>query len=104
MRSIIDEIARAEQQADEIRASAAAKSREQVLAATEEAARALTQLDADAREELRAALERAERDGEALSKRLTDGYEAEADALCAQAGDKARTAVDYLLKRVQEIA
>ena len=104
MRSIIDEIAQAEQQADEIRASAAAKSREQVLAAAEEAERALAHLDAQAREELRAVLEKAERDGEALSKRLSGGFEAEADALCAQAEGRVRMAIDYLLKRVQEIA
>lgn len=104
MRSIIDEIAAAEQQADEIRAAAATDAREQTLAATEEVARALEQLDADAREQLRAALEKAERDGEALAKRLADGYEADADALCAQAEGMVKAAIDYLLKKVQETA
>lgn len=104
MRSIIEEIAQSEQQADEIRAEAAAHAREEIARAAEEAERALAALDVSAREETAAALAKAERDGEALAQSLSAQYEAEADTLCAQAYGRVDEAVDYLIKKVQGIA
>lgn len=104
MRSIIDEIAFAEQQADEIRASATADAREQVLKANEAAVHAQERQAEEAHEQLRAALERAAVDGEELAQRLGGDFTAEADSLCCVAESRVGTAIDYLLKKVQEIA
>lgn len=104
MRSIIDEIARAEQQADEIRATAASSAREMISSAKAETEQALIQQESEEREKNRAALENAERDGAALAEELQKQIEAEADKLCSAAEKQVDSAIEYLLKKVQEIA
>lgn len=104
MRSIIEEIAEAEQQADEIRAGAAANARDQIAAARVEAEKALEALDVSEREQTRAALEQAEKDGEAISREMAASMEQDADALTAQARSRMDAVVNYLLDKVQKTA
>lgn len=104
MRSIIDEIAAAERQADEIRSQAAADARDRIAKANEAATAALAALDNAERDKTREALAAAERDGEAEAERMRQGMEAEAAALCAAAQTRMDGAKDYLLQRVQSRA
>ena len=104
MRSIIDEIAAAEQQADEIRLAATVSARERIAKANEQAAAALSELDAAEREKTREALLQAERDGEVAAARMREDMAAEAKALCAEAEKRIPAASDYLLQRVQSRA
>ena len=104
MHSIINEIAQAEQQADEIRVRAAADAREQIAKANEQAVEALTAFDNAEREKTREALSAAERDGEAEAARMRREMEAEANALCEEASTRIDAAKDYLLQKVQSIA
>ena len=104
MHSIILEIAQAEQQADEIRARAAANARELVAKANEQAGEALTALENEEREKVREALAAAERDGEEEAARMRKDMEAEASALCEIAGKRMDAAKNYLLQKVQSIA
>lgn len=104
MRSIIDEIAAAEQQADEIRLAAAASAREQIALANERAAKALSELDKAEREKTREALVAAERDGEIAATRMREDMAAEATKLCAEAEGRIDVAGNYLLQRVQNRA
>ncbi len=104
MRSIIDEIAAAEQQADEIRLQATADARERIGKANEAASEALAALDKAEREITREALSNAERDGEAAAERMRQDMEAEASALCAAAQTRLDAVQDYLLQKVQSRA
>ncbi len=101
MRSIIDEIAQAEGQADEIRRQAVAAGRERIAAVREESEKALAAMDETERDALRDALETAEREGEAEAKTLLASLHQEADALCARAEARLDDTVDYLLNRVR---
>ena len=67
MRSVIEEIATAEQQAEEIRQGAVLQARELTQKAKEDALAALSQLDRDARADMQSALEAAKQEGESLS-------------------------------------
>ena len=104
MSTIIDEIAKAEAQAAEIRALAAANAREAVSKAKEEAQQALSDQAAREREADRAALEAAERDGAALAGKLAADMASEAEDLCRAAEQKEKQAIEYLLKKVRELA
>lgn len=104
MRSIIDEIALAEQQADQIRQQAVAAARERVSAAGEEAEKAMAVLDEAERLKTRNALEKAEQEGEGMAVELRARMEQDADALCRLAGGRVDACVDYLLKKVRETA
>ena len=104
MSTIIDEIAKAETQADEIRVLAAAKAREAVAAAKDEAQQALSQQESKERETTRRMLDEAEKDGTALAGKLTADMEAEADNLCKQAEQKSDQAIEYLLNKVRGLA
>lgn len=101
MRSIIEEIAAAEQQAEEIRQAAAVSAREKTARASEEAEAALEALRADCRLAMAEALKQAELDGEQLARTLSDGMDAEADAACAEAEKRLDSTVSYLMRKVR---
>lgn len=104
MRSVIDEIAAAEQQAEEIRLSAAAEAREMTQNAREYAKVALAALEQAQRDEAQTQMERAREQGEALSKEMLSKLEQEADDLCTRAEKKLPEAVAYLLNKVTKSA
>lgn len=102
MHSIIDEIAAAEQQAEDIRQQAAAKAREAIGFAQADAEAALTDADISEREKTREALAQAEKDGDAAAQALLLQMEKEAEALCKTARERSEDAVAYLIKKVTE--
>ena len=104
MRSVIEEIAAAEQQAEEIRQNAATQARELTLKAKDDAQQALSRLESEARASLQTELETAKQKGERLSAELGEKLEQEADAACAAANAKLAKAVSYLLDKVTKTA
>ncbi|MEN6635328.1 MAG: hypothetical protein ABFC56_05735 [Clostridiaceae bacterium] len=104
MRSVIEEIAKAEQQAEEIRQNAAAQARELTLQAKEDAQKALSRLESEERETLQAELEQAKQEGERLSSEMRAQLEREANALCENATNRLEKAVSYLVDKVTKTA
>ena len=104
MRSVIEEIALAEQQAEEIRLNAALQARELTQKAKQNALDALTSLEGEERAALSATLETAKQQGERISKELAAQMEQEADAACKAAEAKMDQAVSYLLNKVTKTA
>ena len=104
MRSVIEEIAQAEQQAEEIRQNAAALARELTQKAKQDAVESLASLESDERAALASALETAKQQGERISKELLADMEQEADAVCNAASAKLDQAVSYLLDKVTKTA
>jgi len=104
MRSVIEEIALAEQQVEEIRQSAAVQARELTQKAKQDAVEALAKLENEERISLSNALETAKQQGERLSKELLDQMEQESDAVCKTASVKLDQAVSYLLDKVTKTA
>ena len=104
MRSVIEEIANAEQQAEEIRQNAALQARERTLQAKEDAQKALSRLEEEARETLQAELDKAKLEGERLSGNMLAQLEREADALCSSANARLDKAVSYLVDKVTKTA
>ncbi len=104
MRSVIEEIAQAEQQAEEIRQNAAVQARDLTLKARQEAEQAIASLENDARAELQAELETAKQQGEKLSSELLNQMEQEAKEVCANAAGRLNQAVSYLMSKVTKTA
>ena len=104
MRSVIEEIAQAEQQAEEIRQSAAVQARELTQKARQDAVESLAKLESDERVALASALETAKQQGEQISGELLKQMEREADAVCKAASAKLDQAVSYLLNKVTKTA
>ena len=104
MRSIIEEIAQAEDRAEQIRAEAEVKARERVAAARENAARVLAKEEATEAEKTRAALQKAEAEGEVSAKEMLGRMEREADEICARASERIDGTVDYLVEKARELA
>ena len=104
MRSIIDEIAAAEAQAEQIKQSAAASSRDLIAKAKADCEKTLTDLETQERDATRDALVKADADGKVLADKLQKQIAAEADVRCSAAGAKLGAAVEYLVKKVQESA
>ena len=104
MRSVIEEIAAAEQQAEDIRQNAAVQARELTLKAKEDAQQTLSKLESDARVALQTELETAKQQGERLSAELLATLEQQADAVCGKAQGKLDQAVSYLLNKVTKTA
>ena len=104
MRSVIEEIANAEQQAEEIRQNAALQARERTLQAKDDAQKALSRLEEEARETLQAELDKAKLEGERLSGTMLAQLEQEADALCSGANTRLDKAVSYLVDKVTKTA
>lgn len=104
MRSIIEEIAHAETEAEAIRQSAAAESRELIQQARADAEQETARLAEQEREKTRTALEKAEEDGKQLAQTIQQDLLAAADAQCANAQQRIDDAIHYLMQKVQEIA
>ena len=104
MRSIIEEIASAEQQAQELTKNAAAQSRERLVQAREQAERALALADAEERKKTELALQQAGERGEATEKETLVGMAEQADELCEKAKSRVDGAVKYLVGKVQSRA
>ena len=104
MRSVIDEIAAAEQKAEENRLSAAAEAREMTQKAREDAKAALAALEQAQRDEAQTQMEQVQKQGEVLSKEMLSKLEQDADEICARAQAKLPEAVAYLLNKVTKTA
>ncbi len=104
MRSIIDEIASAEEQAAQIRQQAAVAAREALAAAQEEADARLGDQAEAGRAALREAAQRAEREGSMLSQMVLAQGKEQAQAQCNAAKENLPQAVAYLIGRVVSTA
>lgn len=104
MRSIIDEIAQAEAQAEQIRQDAAVSARELLQKARVDAEQGLQSLNDEEREKTRRALEQAELEGRDIAAEIQKQLSDEADAQCEAARGRLGDAVNYLMRKVQEIA
>ncbi len=104
MRSFIDEISRAEQEAELIRHDAVTKAKEKVSETSIKAAESLEQLKEEERTRTKNAVEKAEFDGEAKEAELLAEYDKQAEAVCIKAEEKLDDAISYLLNRIQGLA
>ena len=104
MRSFIDEISRAEQEAELIRRDAMTRAKEMVSETGVKAAESLERLKEEERARTKSAVEKAEIDGEAKAADLLAGYEKQAEDVCLKAEEKLDDAVAYLLNRIQGLA
>ena len=104
MRSIIDEIAAAEDQAEQIRQSAVLQSREETAKAREQAEKALSALTAQEREATERMRSEAQQQGEQRAQETLTGMIREADELCAHAEKNVDRAIAYLLDRAMQSA
>ena len=102
IRSIIDQIKEAEEQAAVIRQEAAVFARDAIASAhaqAEEAAAAALQSERIA---FKQACDQAEADGRALEARILDERNTQTRAQCDKAGEHLPEAVAYLLRKVVE--
>ena len=104
MRSIIDEIAAAEEQAEQIRLNAVVQAREETAKAREQAQQALADLAAQEREASENMRANAQSQGEQRAKETLAGMIREADELCARADSRVESAVAYLVDQVTKSA
>ena len=104
MRSIIEEIADAEQRAEEIVKSAAVQSRELLAQTREQAEQTLIDAEAEEKNLTEEALRQASAQGEAAAAETLVKMEREADDLCGKAKSKLAGAVSYLVDKVQNRA
>lgn len=104
MRSIIDEIANAEDQAEQIRQNAALQAREDTAKAREQAQQSLVALTAYERETTERETQQAHSVGEQNAKETLERMEREADELCARANARVERAVVYLVERATRSA
>lgn len=101
MRSIIEEIAEAEQRAEEIEKSAALQSRELLAKTREQAEQALVLAETEEKNLTEEALSQASAQGEAAAAKTLADMEREADELCKKAESRLESAVQYLVSKVQ---
>lgn len=101
MGSIIDQIAQAEAHAEQIRQDAAAAAKDSLIKARAEAAETMQSVEKTEREATRAALEQAEREGEALSAELLGQMDAQAEEICAAAEARVEGVVSYIIEKVR---
>ncbi len=104
MRSFINEISTAEQEAEKIRQTAVMKAKDMISAAGVEAAESLEKLKEKDHQDLKSALEKAEADGEGEAAGLSAEFERKADQICRKANEKLDDAVTYLLNKIQGLA
>jgi len=104
MRSIIDEIATAEEQAEQIRQSAALQAREETAKAREQAEKALVVLATQEREATERMRSEAQRVGEQRARETLDGMLREADALCTRANQNVDRAIAYVVEKTLQSA
>lgn len=103
MRSIIDEIAQAEEQAEQIRQDAAAAARELLASSKMSAEQEYAHVEEQERIKMRDALDQAEAEGRNQAETVLKELSEAADILCENAQLHLDDAVEYLLKKVQEI-
>ena len=104
MRSVIEEIAQAEQRAEDIRTAAAADARESIQKAREDAQLALARMEEQAYDTAQRELEAARIEGERLSAEIRQRMEREANELCARANTRLKQAISYLVDKVSKTA
>jgi vacuolar-type H+-ATPase subunit H len=104
MRSIIDEIAAAEEQAEQIRLNAVQQAREETAKAREQAQQALATLVAQDREASESMRSEAQSQGEQRAQETLAGMIHEADERCAHAGSRVEPAIAYLVEKVTKSA
>lgn len=104
MRSIIDEIAAAEEQAEQIRLNAVQQAREETANAREQAQQSLAALAAQDREASEHMRSEAQNRGEQRARETLVGMTREADELCARAGSRVESAIAYLVEKVTKSA
>lgn len=100
MHSIIEEITVVEKKAEAIRQEAAVSARETIAAAQAEAERQRGMQAEFARTKLREAVQKAEAEGEALTKEILTQRAAETEAICKTAEQKLPEAVKHLVGRI----
>ena len=103
MRSIIDEIAQAEEKAAQLKQDANVSVRELMQQARVKAEEMSQRIDEEEREKTRQALLKAEEDGKALAAAIERQISDEAAEQCTKAEARAKDAISLLLKKVQEI-
>ena len=104
MRSIIEEIAAAEQQAEDVLKDAASKNREFLVQARDQAERALALAEEDERVKTEQALLEANARGEAAEKETLADMAKQADDLCEKAKSRVDVAIKYLVDKVHDRA
>ena len=104
MRSIIDEIATAEEKAEQIRLDAAAQARDMTAQARELAEKALQETIKSERVKTEAELDQSRLLGEKAAKDAVAAFDREAEELCTRAEGKIGRAVDYLVEKVMQTA
>ena len=103
MRSMIDEIAQAEEKANQLKQDAGASARELMQQARQKAEEMQTRIGDEEREKTRQALEKAEADGKVLAAAIEKLIGDEASQQCEKAWQKMDDAIQLLLDKVQEI-
>ena len=103
LRSIIELIGEAEEQAAAIRRDASAQARDATAQAQERAKATLAAEQEKGRAAMRAALAKAEEDGKKAADEVLAENRQEIDSVCAAAREKLDAAATYLLERVVEI-
>jgi len=101
MRSIIEEIAAAEQQAEDVLKNITSKSREILVQARDQAERALAIAEEDERIKTEQALLEANARGEDAEKKTLADMAMEADEFCIKAKMKVDSTISYLIDKVQ---
>lgn len=104
MRSIIDEIATAEEKAEQIRLEAATQARDMTAQAREMAEKALLEAVKSEQIKTETELEQSRLLGEKAAKDAAASFDREAEELCARAEGKIGRAVDYLVEKVMQTA
>lgn len=100
MHSIIEEITDVESKAEAIRQEAAVSARETIAAAQAEVERQRGMQAEFARTKLREAIQKAEAEGEALTKEILAQRAAETESICKTAEQKLPEAVKHLVGRI----
>jgi len=104
MRSIIDEIAAAEEKAEGIRQDSLAQAREHTAKAREQAEQALLEIIANERSATERELDEARIQGEKIAQITLREMEREADEYCARADAKVDRAIAYLVEKAGQSA
>lgn len=100
--SIIEEVTRAEQEAEQIRQKAEIAGREAIAAAQAKVKEKLEEYQSSERNRRRENLERAQQEGEKLAQTIHRERMDQIEAQCADAREKVPDAVAYLLGRIVE--
>lgn len=100
MHSMLDQVREAEEQAAAIRQDAVQAGRERIAQIQQQLKEQRLQEAQTERAGIKAAMDAAEKEGEALAKDIVAERQKQTDLACAQAEQKLPEAVSYLLRRV----